>query len=193
TGNKGRGSVFGEQLIQRLNPGLGGRINQVRQVMLPDQVAAEDNVGIRHQHHRVSSGVSEHVTNLNQPRTEIDLNGIGINHVGHHRDLKPTFVLRFGSSSKEFQILGAQPAADVAMRQVCCPGFGKNSVPAGVVEVVVSIDHIANGQVREFANLSQQLFGGLNSYKGVHDGNTAAAHNEPRIAACFAAVRTDGS
>src|SRR5215472_9849298 len=136
-------------------------------MMLPDQVAAKNNVGVRHKDHGVSSSVAEHVTDLNQSRSQIDIHRIGINHIGQHQGLDSGFVLRFGSSSKEFQVFSAQPAAQIAMRQNGGPGFSKNSVPARMVEVVMSVDHVTDGQVCDFANLRQQFFGGLDPQKGV--------------------------
>src|SRR5215472_11293951 len=56
----------------------------------------------------------------------------------------------------------------------------------------MGVDHVADWQVGDLANLRQQLLRRLNADKAVHHGDAVAGHNESGIAASLAAVRTDG-
>src|SRR5215472_14038351 len=56
----------------------------------------------------------------------------------------------------------------------------------------MGVDHVADRQVGDLANLRQQLLRRLHADKAVHYGDAVAAHNESGIAASLAAIRTDG-
>src|SRR5215471_5134156 len=78
------------------------------------------------------------------------------------------------------------------MRQNGSAGLGEDRVPARMIQVVMSVDHEADRQVRDLANFRQQLFCWGNVDKCIYNKNFLAAHDKASIAACRAAVRTDG-
>src|SRR5215467_6809933 len=56
----------------------------------------------------------------------------------------------------------------------------------------MSIDHEADRQVGYFSNFRQQLFRWTNIDKRIYNKHSPTAHDKTGIAACLAAVRTDG-
>src|SRR5262249_2205360 len=158
-GNKCRGTVVGQKPFQRLDPIRGSGIDEIRQMLLPDQIASEYNVGIRDDHHGIAAGMSQHVTDLDLARPEKDVYGVGIDHVRQGQGFHSRLILRFWAGAEELHVFGAQPAAQVAMGQNGGAGLRKNGVSPSMVEMVVGIYHKADGQIGDLADLREQVTG----------------------------------
>src|SRR5712691_631322 len=181
-----------QQLVEALDPLLGRGINQIGQVVLPDQVATHDHVGIRHTHNGIASSMPKHVAHLNQTGTKIEINVLGVDQVRQYQGVNTGLILWLGIRSKKLEVLSAQPSAHVTVRQDGCACLSKHRVATSMVQVVMSVDHVADGQIGNLANLCEQFFGWVSGYECIHDSDSVRTNDETCIAAGLAAIAADG-
>src|SRR5260370_21331257 len=161
-------------------------------MMLTDQIAAEDDVGIRHDHDGISASVSEHVAHLHEASAEIQVDRVRVDQVGKHQGLNPGFLFWLGAWSKKLQVLSPQPATHISMSNDRGSRFCKYAVASGVIEMVVRIDHVADWQIRQLADLRQQVERNTAVLKSIHDEQSVASNNKTGVATGLSAFIGNG-
>src|SRR5437762_13528774 len=84
---------------------------------------------------------------------------------------------------EKLQIFGAYPGALVVMRDYCCSRFREDGVPGDVIEVVVGVDHVLHREIRDLANLREQIARRRLTDEGIDHQHAVVADDESGIAA----------
>ena len=184
--------MAGQELIQGLDPRERGGINQIGQVLLPHQVSAKNHLRIGDDDHGISTRMPQHVTDLHQPGAKVEVYSIAIDHIRQDQRLDHGSVLGLGVFAEELQVLGALPGAQIAVGQNGSARFSKGGITAGMVKVVMGVDHITDRLIRgDFVDLVQQGPGWSSVLEGIDNDHAVAAHNKSGIAARLAAIAAD--
>ena len=169
--------------VERFDPSFGGGIDQIRNVLLPQHVATEHDVGVRDPYNGIAACVAGIISNVDSARAQVEFDVAVVDHGRQSERLHARLLLGRHRRIEHLDVLGAHPGAHVAVRHDGCAGSGKHVVPVDVVQVIMRVDDKADRQRRELANLGEQRLRGARILEGIDHQNAVVADHESRVSA----------
>ena len=181
-GNEGGCGVVGEQCVECFDPGFGGSVDEIGECVVPEEIAAENDIGFGVVDDGVAAGVAGHDAEQEAAVvTEVEGGVVGIGDVGQGKRFDECALLRGDVGKEELEVLSALPGADVLLGQDDGAGADEDLVTGDVVEVIVRIDDVANGEFGLLLDgFEHFLCGGL-AFEGVDDSDGVRADEKARI------------
>jgi hypothetical protein len=183
-GNEGGCGVVGEQGVECFDPGFGGGVDEVGEGVIPEEVAADNDIGFGVVDDGVASGVAGHDAEQEAAVVaEVEGGVVGIGDVGQGKSFDEGALLRGDVGEEELEVFGALPGADVLLGQDEDARAHEDLVSGHVVEVVVGIDDVADGEFGLLLDDFEHFVCGGLAFESVDDSDGVGADEKAGIRA----------
>ncbi len=187
-GDEVGGGVVVEEGVEGVDPGLGGGVDEVGEGVIPEEVAAEDGIGGGVIDEGIAAGVAGHGGEREalvggEVGAQEDSGGLGVGDVGEVELFDGSALGRGDLGAEELEVLGALPGANVLLGEDGGSGLREESVSGDVVEVVVGVDDVADGERRFLMDGVEEELGGGGILERVDDEDAGRAEDETCVGA----------
>ena len=106
------------------------------------------------------------------------MDAVVIGQLRKNKSIHSSFLLRLDVLPEELEVISAQPATQVLVCRHKRASIGKDLIAAGVIKMIMRVDHETDGKARNFTNLDQKLLGRNDIDKRIYNRDAIVAYNE---------------